>query len=65
MTENRTSGIGKEQFLSYLNDDDQTISGYFEIIEINQAYVKIRTQGNIVLLPMQRILKIKMKEGSL
>jgi hypothetical protein len=59
--ENRTLGIG-EQFLSYLNDTGETISGYFEIVEINQAYVKIRTKGNIIIIPMPRVLKIKLKE---
>jgi hypothetical protein len=48
-----------EAFLSYLNDTGETISGYFEIIEINQAYVKIKTKGNIVTIPMTRVLKIK------
>ena len=60
--EDKTLGIGREQFLSYLNDTGETISGYFEIVEINQAYVKIRTRGNYVIIPMPRVLKIKIKE---
>lgn len=61
MEDNRTLDIG-EQFLSYLNDTGETISGYFEIVELNQSYVKIRTRGNYVIIPMSRVLKIKIKE---
>jgi len=57
--ENRTSDIGTK-FLSYLNDTGETISGYFEIIEITENYVKVRTQGGVVLIPMHRVLKIKL-----
>ena len=50
------------EFLSYLEDNGQTISGFFEIVEIKDTYIKIKTRGNIVLIPMGRILKIKLKE---
>jgi hypothetical protein len=59
---NGTLGIGKEEFLSYLNDTGEAISGFFDIVEINQSYVKIRTKGNFVIIPMSRVLKIKLKE---
>ena len=62
MKNNRTLGIGKEEFLSYLNDTGETISGYFEIVEINDTYVKIKTRGNLIIIPMHRVLKIKLKE---
>lgn len=58
---NRILDIGKEDFLSYLNDTGETITGYFEILEINQAFVKIKTKENIIIIPMPRILKIKLK----
>lgn len=58
----RSLDIGREEFLSYLNDTGEQISGYFEIVEITQAYVKIKTKGNVILIPMHRILKIKLKE---
>jgi len=45
-----------------LNEEDQTINGYFEVLEINQGYIKVRTKGGIVLIPMHRVLKIKLKE---
>jgi hypothetical protein len=62
MKKNRTFDIGKEEFLSYLNDTGETISGYFEILEITQAWVKIKTKGNFIIIPMSRVLKIKLKE---
>lgn len=63
MVYDRISDIGKQlDFLSYLNDTGETISGYFEILEFNQAFVKIKTQGNILVIPMHRVLKIKLKE---
>jgi len=63
MSFNRTSDdIGKEDFLSYLNDTGETISGYFEIVELKDTYVKIRTRGNLIIIPMSRVLKIKIKE---
>ena len=52
----------RDEFLSYLNDDGQTISGYFEILEVNQGFVKIKTKGSVVIIPMTRVLKIKLKE---
>ena len=61
MCENGTLGIGREDFLSYQNDNGETISGYFEILEIAGTFVKIRTKGNIVIIPMHRVLKIKLK----
>jgi len=59
--DNRTLGLG-ENFLSYLNDTGETISGYFDIIELTDNCVKIRTKGNIVIIPINRVLKIKIKE---
>ena len=56
MSENKTG------FVSYLDDDGKIISGYSEILEINQTFIKIKTNQNIIIIPMQRVLKIKMKE---
>ena len=56
-----TSDYKGEQFLSYLDDEGEHVSGYFYIKEINQSYVKIKTKGSIVIIPMTRVLKIKLK----
>ncbi len=58
--ENKTSEIGLN-FLSYLNDTGEVVSGYFDIIDFQATYIKIQTKGNIVIIPMQRVLKIKLK----
>ena len=49
-------------FIAYLNDTGESITGYFDVIEINPGFVKIRTKGGIVIIPMNRVLKIKQKE---
>lgn len=55
--------MDKKTFISYLNDNDSVVSGFFELIEQSQVYVKFKTtNGNIVTLPYHRILKIKENE---
>lgn len=51
---------GKEVFLSYLNDDNQTTSGYVLLLECGD-FVVFQTSQNIVKIPLHRILKIKEK----
>jgi len=60
MTNNGVSDMGKEVFLSYLNDDDKIISGFVVLLEVN-GFVKFRTNQNIISIPRERILKIKEK----
>jgi|TARA_Y100000296_G_scaffold45780_1_gene52478 sporulation protein YlmC with PRC-barrel domain len=60
---NRNSdlGKGKKVFISYLNDDNQTISGFVILLEISNGLVVFQTQGNIIRIPSSRVLKIKEK----
>lgn len=59
MVENRDKGNGKQEvFIVYLNDDNQRIEAYVEIIEIN-GFVKFKTSQNIISIPRERVLKIK------
>lgn len=62
MTEDRVSdsGKGKEVFISYLNDNNQTISGYVILLEVNE-FVRFKTNQNIIRIPVSRVLKIKEK----
>ena len=46
-------------FVCYLDDNDEQVSGFVELIEINNTFVKFATNKNIVTIPMNRILKIK------
>jgi len=50
----------KEVFIVYLDDNNQSISAYVEILEIN-GFVKFRTNQNIISIPQSRVLKIKEK----
>jgi len=58
MENHRDKGIRKEVFIVYLNDDNERIEAYVEIIEIN-GFVKFKTAQNIISIPRERVLKIK------
>jgi hypothetical protein len=50
--------VKDEVFIVYLNDDNQRIEAYVELIEIN-GFVKFKTAQNIISIPRERVLKIK------
>jgi len=56
-------GIEKRVYIKYLNDDGQSKSGYFWLIDISNNLVTFRTDQNIIRIPSQRILKIKEEVG--
>jgi hypothetical protein len=59
MVEIRDKEIRKQGvFIVYLNDDNQRIEAYVELIEIN-GFVKFKTAQNIISIPRERVLKIK------
>jgi len=47
--------------ISFLDEKNETITGWFEIIEQNSSYIKFRTSTNTLTIPIHRILKIKEK----
>lgn len=49
----------KTIFLSYLDDNNETISTYVTLLRKNDIVIVFRTHGNIITLPMSRVLKIK------
>lgn len=50
----------KEIWISFLNENNETIQGYFQLLEQTQSYVKIQSaKGNVFLLPYHKINKIK------
>ncbi len=53
---------GDRVFISYLNDDDTKREGYFELKEINNNSITIKTKQGMILIPINRVLKIKLKE---
>ena len=48
-------------YISY-NEESETISGMFELIEHNNNFVKIKSSKNIIIIPYHRINKIKFQE---
>lgn len=57
---NKISDLGKRVFLSYLNDDNQIISGFVILLDCSD-FVTFRTDQNIIRIPIHRVLKIKEK----
>ena len=51
----------KTVFLSYLNDNNETISTYVTLLRKSDMVIVFQTHGNIITLPMSRVLKIKEK----
>lgn len=52
-------GDKKKSFVSYIDDNDETVSGYFEILDRNNSYIKIKSGKNILTIPAGRWKKIK------
>lgn len=48
-------------FISYLDDNNAVVSGYFKIIHFDSNMVKFKSHNNIVTIPTARILKVKEK----
>lgn len=51
--------MGKIVFISYLDDNDNSVSGYFELVAEREHYVKVKNDTNILTIPYKRIKKIK------
>lgn len=48
----------KKVFVSYIDDNDRKIEGYFELIS-ESPRVKIKSGKNIITIPENRLLKLK------
>lgn len=56
--------IEEKAFISYYDEKNEIVEGYFTIIECNGFLLKFRTsRTNIVAIPLSRVLKIKYKEA--
>jgi sporulation protein YlmC with PRC-barrel domain len=53
----------RETFLVYLDDNDQKIEAFVDILEQTETYIKFQTNRNIITIPMARVLKIKEPRG--
>lgn len=61
--EDKATGIkgGQEIFCSYLEDSGIQTQGYFYLLKITDSYVELKSNSNILILPMSRVLKIKQR----
>lgn len=49
----------REVWISYINDDGETIQGFFKLVEQTANYVKVKSGSNILTIPYHKINKIK------
>lgn len=49
----------KKIYVSYKDDNDKVISGFFNGVDIKDNLVIITTDKNIIKIPLNRLLKIK------
>ena len=49
----------KKVFVSYRDDNENDVNGYFELVEETKEFIKIKSGINIITLPYHRIKKIK------
>jgi len=56
-----------KKFISYKDDDDETTSGYFEIVKETDNFLRFKSGINEITIPWNRILKFKqlMKGGKI
>jgi 3-methyladenine DNA glycosylase AlkC len=54
--------MNTKQYISYKDDNEEVIRGYFEVIEDKPEYIKILSlEGNKIKIPTHRLLKQKEK----
>jgi len=63
MNKDKVSDIreGEEIFLSYLEDNGQVVSGYFKLIKLSDTLLEIKSNSNIIIIPISRLIKIKQR----
>ena len=49
----------KKKFISYKDDENQTIKGFFEIINERANYIEFKSGSNKIKIPWNRVLKVK------
>jgi len=49
-----------QMFLSYKDENEQIVSGYFDVINENEdGFIVFKTSRNVVSIPLVRVLKKK------
>ena len=55
--------VKNKKFISYKDDDDNIIKGYFDVIEQNDNYLKFESGKNQITIPWNRVIKVKEMKG--
>lgn len=65
MIENKISGLreGQEIWISYREDNEQVVQGFFILISISDSLITFKTKSNNITIPISRVLKIKQRNG--
>lgn len=56
--------MNKKIWVSYMDEVGNKINGYFNLIELSENFIIIRSKKSNLLIPFHKINKIKMKGGS-
>ncbi len=48
-----------KKFISYKDDNEEKVQGYFEVIRETDNFLKFRSGRNEITIPWNRILKFK------
>jgi len=54
----------EEVFVSYKDDDEKIVSGYFVLVSISENLLQIKSNSNVVVIPLSRLLKVKQRCSS-
>lgn len=52
---------GEEIFLSYRDDNEQIVSGYFILVSLSETLLQIKSNQNVIVIPIARLIKIKQR----
>ena len=63
MEKNKVSGLreGEEVFISYRDDNEQIVSGYFILLSLSETLLQVKSNQNIIVIPISRLIKIKQR----
>lgn len=52
---------GEEIHISYIDDNGQIISGFAILLELSDTFVKFKTDKNILVIPVSKLVKLKQR----
>ena len=52
-------------WISFKDENNKKVEGFFELIKKTEQYVEIRTSSNTIIIPWLRVNKIKLKGGKI